>query len=163
MKHSIVNVLRTFFTGKKYAETGFTGAPKMMKNLVVLPVAPLQGRKRYLKSLWMASAILLLAGSMAFGQELPVANVSSTGVLQISADQPLNGSYHFDLSQFQFDSDNAMTDFLSNKSGDSFIVRALPHLNKGVLMLQLENHPSWTVDDWNAYLNTATTLNPILP
>lgn len=135
-------------------------------NSLIPAASPVKGNAKSLRMLAVSSGLLVLgvfAAGGAIAQTPPLANLSGDGILQLPANLPLSDSYYFDLSQYQFGSDDEMTDFLSNKSGDNYIVRALPHLQRGILMLSRENHPAWTVADWNVYLNTASTLNPILP
>lgn len=122
---------------------------------------------RYAKGKWLLNVLLavslfLFSSNQMKAQEIPVAALSSSGVLQIPSSVSLSSDYYFDLSQFTFASDAEMTDFLSDKSGEHFIVRALPHLHKGILILNLEDYPSWGISDWNTYLQQATTAHPIL-
>ena len=105
---------------------------------------------------------LLFAGNIASAQNTPNATLSETGIIQLPSDQALSDVYYFDMSQFHL-SDDDMTDLLSTKSSEHYSVRALPHLDKGILMLGRDEHPSWSISDWNVYLNTAGTINPILP
>ncbi len=93
--------------------------------------------------------------------EMPVATLNADGILQLPANQPLAPKYTFDLSSFSFANDAEMVEFLSEKSGDAYIVRAIPHLNKGILSIQCDQHQNWSCSEWNAHLSQQCTLKPI--
>jgi hypothetical protein len=119
------------------------------------------------KSIALTLMLFSLAVLSSLGQsdlsDFPVATLTEEGKLILPADQPLAETYLFDLSQFEFENSSEMVAFLSNKSGEGYIVRAVPSQNKGVLMLNCSDKQSWTCSDWNEHLLQKTTELPIKP
>ena len=105
--------------------------------------------------------LLITASSQAQSSKLVSASLSDKGILQLPANQPLASSYSFDLSKYKFGSDQEMLEFLSTKSGADYFVRAQTENKLGILVLDLNAHPGWTLADWNKYLADVTKTKPI--
>jgi len=91
----------------------------------------------------------------------PAATISVSGIVTLPADQDLNGKYIIDISQFNFQTEEEMVAFFSDKSGDNYVIRPIAHENMAVLHLQCSKHPAWNCADWNSHLQAAMTANPI--
>jgi hypothetical protein len=107
--------------------------------------------------------LLITASSQAQSKPSPQASLSDKGVLQIPANQTLSESYVFDLSKYKFGSNAEMLEFLSSKSGGDYFVRAQTENKLGILILDLNAHPTWTIVEWNKRLADATKVLPIKP
>jgi hypothetical protein len=107
--------------------------------------------------------LLITASSHAQSTSLTAATLSDKGGLQLPSNKPLSGSYSFDLSKYTFNSDLEMLEFLSTKSGDDYFVRAQTENKRGILVLDINAHPGWTIVEWNKRLADATKATPIKP
>lgn len=119
--------------------------------------------KRISLTVFLFSLVVLSSIGQSDLSDYPLATLTAEGKIVLPADLPLAETYLFDLSQFEFESSSEMVAFLSDKSGDEYIVRAIPSQNKGVLMLKCSDKPSWTCSDWNEHLLLKTTELPIKP
>lgn len=107
--------------------------------------------------------LLITANSNAQSAQLTSATLSDKGILQLPMNQPLTSTYTFDLSKYKFGSSEEMLEFLSTKSGNDYFVRAQTENKLGILVLDLNAHPGWTLAEWNKYLADSTRLKPIKP
>jgi len=117
----------------------------------------------FLKSVTILGAMLLslFAATTASAQNHPSATLSDTGIVQIPAGQPIAPTYLVDLSHLDFSSDQQMIDWVGGKSAEGFAMRAIPHMNKAVLMLDCQDHPQWSCTDWNGLLYAKFSENPL--
>ena len=118
------------------------------------------------KSKQLLMMFTLLFGGVLFSSEImaqskPVATLSSNGVLQLPTNLPLAGSYQFDITSMQFATENDAVQFFAGKQYADFTVRPNFNLNKAIVMLNLSQHPSWSVQQWNAHLSSVTAAQPL--
>ena len=107
------------------------------------------------------SILLFFISASGFSQSYPTATVSSNGILQLPTAEPLANTYTFDLSYLTFSNEEAMTNFLRVRCTDDIIFRAFTSENKGIVSLQRKQHPTWTVADWNAAIESALANQPL--
>jgi hypothetical protein len=105
--------------------------------------------------------LVLFSAGAASAQNLPTAGLTPDGVIQLPANQPIAEKYFVDLSHLEFSSDEQMMKSVGELSGEGFVLRALPHLDKAVLMLECGAHPSWTCTDWNGLLYAKFSAAPL--
>lgn len=81
------------------------------------------------------------------------ADISISGNVVLSVDQPLQSSYELDAAPFNFSDDAEAIEYF--KTVNSREVQFRPILQNDVVMmyLQLKLHPEWTKADWTTYLN----------
>jgi len=103
----------------------------------------------------------LLAAFSAGAQDLPSISIAPGGVIRLPEGQAPQATYLLDLGTLQFSSDADMVSFFSTKSGQNYLVRAVPHLNKAILHLQLDKNPTWSTEEWNAHLAAESAIRPI--
>jgi len=103
----------------------------------------------------------LLAAFSAGAQDLPSISIAPGGIIRLPEGQAPQATYLMDLGALQFSSDADMVSFFSTKSGENYLVRAVPHLSKAILHLQLDKNPTWTIEEWNAHLAAESAIRPI--
>lgn len=112
--------------------------------------------------------LMLLSGGVLFSTEAnsqnsnkPVATLSNSGILQLPTNVALAPAYQVSISSMGFATEKEAVEFFSNHKFADFTVRPNFTSNTAVVMLQLEKHPGWTVQQWNALLNSATAAQPL--
>lgn len=114
-----------------------------------------------LKSILALAIVSFLSGTNLSAQSYPMATLTEDGILQLPVGEPIVEKYIFDLSAMEFESTEEMVEFLSTKSGDSYLVRAIPHLGQGILMLNCNSKENWTCTEWNSHLANQCLQLPI--
>jgi len=114
-----------------------------------------------LKSIFALAFISFLSSTNLSAQNYPLATLTEEGILQLPVGEPVAEKYVFDLSALDFESSEEMVEFLSTKSGDSYLVRAIPHLGQGILMLNCNSKENWTCTEWNSHLSNQGLQLPI--
>ncbi len=109
---------------------------------------------------------LLFVGAFATtelsAQNKPAAQLSN-GVLQLPTNIALASVYELSIASFGFQTENEAIQFFNSKSQSglySFRVRF--NEQKVYIYLQKQDHPNWTLTEWNNVLNTKTTNSPLL-
>jgi hypothetical protein len=124
------------------------------------PKSTVVGRMMLLMFFFVGS-FLVAPGSVGAQIEMPNAELTSDGIIQLPVGQPLNATYLIDMSHLSFSSDEEMMAFFASRAGENYFVRAIPHLNKAIVHVQSQKNPNWNVDQWNAHLATETAVRPI--
>jgi hypothetical protein len=109
----------------------------------------------------LALTIGITLSSNLFAQNNPSASLNEAGVLQLVGDQPLKNMYSFTLTGVSFESEDAAVTFFEGLNTELVTFRVMFESQKAVVMLQRSKQPAWSVADWNNYLLTLTTANPI--
>src|SRR5690606_32850943 len=97
-------------------------------------------------------AMILIFSASGIAQDSRTAILNHDGIVQISENDVPDGRFEFDVSHLNFKSGSEMTTFFQERSGEHFILRALPHENKVIMLVRGENQPEWSVAEWNAHL-----------
>ncbi|MFN8864783.1 MAG: hypothetical protein ACK5W1_10740 [Flavobacteriales bacterium] len=105
--------------------------------------------------------LVLFSAGAASAQNFPTAGLTPGGVIQLPANQPVAENYFVDISHLNFSSEEQMMKSVCNMSGDGYVLRALPHLDKAMLMLEQRAHPTWTCTDWNGLLYAKFSATPL--
>jgi hypothetical protein len=112
-----------------------------------------------------ATLLILTAGivfsSNILAQTESSASLNEAGVLQLSTDQPLKNMYPFMLTGLSFEDEDAAVIFFEGMNTELVTFRVMLDSQKAVVMIQRAKQPAWSVADWNSYLLTLTTANPI--
>ena len=83
------------------------------------------------------------------------AELTKTGIIQLSLNEPLSDSYEINISDLKFKSETEAVAFFSNYNGDGFFMRPVFHQNIAIVYLQLKENPDRSVAEWNAHFNEA--------
>lgn len=86
------------------------------------------------------------------------ATLRHDGSLKLDVDQPLTEAYEVDATQFNFYNLEEAIAYFKEVNTDLVIYRPVLHNDLVMVYLQLKKQPSWTIEDWNAYLEEHKTL-----
>ncbi len=103
-----------------------------------------------IKIIFLFASILLTASLYAQPGD---ATVSKTGIVVLSADQPLNSVYAVDAEPFHFTNDSEAIQYFNTVNTSDVMYRPILQNNVVMMYLQLKNHPEWTKENWAAYLS----------
>ena len=106
--------------------------------------------------------VFLLTGVVSNAQETREVNLTEEGYIQLSEDQEPDGRFVFDISHMEFDSDSEMSSYFQSRCCENFVLRAVPHENKVLMIVRGDKQPNWTVSDWNAHIAERLAEQPIL-
>lgn len=87
------------------------------------------------------------------------ATVSKSGIVLLSADQPLNSVYAIDAETFHFTNSNEAIEYFKTLNTSNVAYRPVLENNVVMMYLQLKNHPEWTKENWAAYLSEHKVKN----
>ncbi len=105
--------------------------------------------------------VFMLVSAASQAQSPAYAKITETGVIVLPDEKPLNGTYLLDMSSFHFKSDEEMIHFLSTKNNDLYSMRARTAQREGVLIIQTNAKPDWTLKKWNEYFLTEGISHPL--
>ncbi len=112
-----------------------------------------------MKSFRLGMLVLLFIGVSAYSySQNAQATISHDGSLKLDANQPLTEAYQVDANQFNFYNLEEALAYFKEVNTDLVIYRPVLHNDLIMVYLQLKKQPSWTIEDWNAYLEEHKTL-----
>jgi hypothetical protein len=117
--------------------------------------------KKMLMMFMMVFGGVLASSEITAQQNKPVAALSTAGILQLPTNVALASAYQVDISHMQFATEKQAVEFFASHKLADVVVRPIFSENVAVVMLQLQKHPSWTVEQWNAHLASVTAAQPL--
>lgn len=118
-----------------------------------------------MKKIYFLFAMLVTALCFSFdasAQETRQVNLSADGILSLAEQDVPDGRFQFDVSHMNFDSNQEMSQFFSQRSSEDFMLRAAPESKIVYIIIRGGNHPGWTVQDWNNHLANSLSEQPIV-
>lgn len=115
--------------------------------------------KKLLQPILILASLLIF--SMAHAQEQRQATLTPEGTIQLSEDHEPDGRFEIDLGEMEFESSAAMTAYFQERCEENYILRALPHENKVIMIIRGDKKPEWSIDQWNAHLAQKLSEQPI--
>ena len=116
--------------------------------------------KKLLRPFLLIAALLVF--SVTYAQAQRQAQLTPEGTIQISEDHEPNGKFEISLGDMEFESTRAMSAYFQERCQENFILRALPHENKVIMIIRGNKNPEWTAADWNAHLAQKLSEQPII-
>lgn len=111
--------------------------------------------------LCLISILSLFSAVGLMAQDHPMATIDEQGMIHLPEGEAVVSKYLIDLSGIEFSSSEEMVEFMSTRSGDSYMLRAFPGDNKAILMLDCSSKANWNCANWNAHFSQECLAKPI--
>lgn len=98
-------------------------------------------------------AIAFAASGSAFAQ-ISALSLTTEGALALDASQPIKSSYSIPAGTFNFATEQEAINFFAAKQSEEVTYRPVFQNGEVMVYLQINQHPNWTVADWNTYFAT---------
>lgn len=118
-----------------------------------------------MKKVYFLFAMMVTALCFSFdasAQETRQLNLSSNGILSLAEQDQPDGRFQFDVSHMEFANNQEMSAFFSQRSTEDYMMRAAPDNNIVYVIIRGDNHPEWSVQDWNNHLANKLAEQPIV-
>lgn len=112
--------------------------------------------------LLLAFFIAILLTTTLSAQDTRQAQLTAEGYIQLAENDTPDGRFMIDIAGFEFETPSEMTEFFQQRCEENYMLRAIPHENKVMLIVRGNKQPDWNVADWNAHFAEKLAEKPII-